>query len=194
MISLVLLCVTLVSQISRRLSYRSSNHIYRQSTICHKHILTSSVGYIPDTYDGLNLSSSFREFDLPSWLVEKCENLGFTTPTEVQAMGIPVIMQGKDVILQAQTGSGKTLLYSLPVLSNIDSSRAAIQAVIIVPTRELGMQVAGVLKALSSSYNKLRGPDGTKNKISIMSIVEGSKNRRQQLWATAEPPHIVIGM
>lgn len=157
---------------------------------CAKHILASSVDGINN---GLNFSSTFRELDLPSWLVEKCEDLGFLTPTEVQSIGIPVILQGKDVILQAQTGSGKTLLYSLPVLTNIDSSRAAIQAVIIVPTRELGMQVASVVKALSSSYNKLRGPDGLKNKISVMTIVEGSKNRRQQLWATAEPPHIVIG-
>lgn len=127
---------------------------------------------------------SFHNYGFPKWLVERCESLGYHTPTEVQKQGLPLIMEGKDVILQAQTGSGKTLLFVLPVISSIDSSRAAIQAVIIVPTRELGIQVASTLKLFSK---------GSPNKISIMSVVEGSQNRRQQVWATAEPPHIIVG-
>jgi superfamily II DNA or RNA helicase len=79
------------------------------------------------------------------------------------------IFSGKDVILQAQTGSGKTLVYALPVLSKVDPSRAAIQAVIVVPSRELGLQVAGILKQLASASPK---------KIMVMSLVEGSQNRR----------------
>jgi superfamily II DNA/RNA helicase len=97
---------------------------------------------------------------------------------------LPTIFEGNDVILQSHTGSGKTLAYSLPVLSSVDPTRAAIQAVIVVPTRELGQQVTAVLKQLSQ---------GSPNKIMIMTVVEGSKNRRQQLWAVAEPPHIVVG-
>eukprot|EP01035_Chromulina_nebulosa_P018248 gene18248-23921_t len=108
----------------------------------------------------------------------------FPFAATVQSTALPIILDGKDVILQSQTGSGKTLVYSLPILSNIDASRAAIQAVIIVPTRELGLQVAGVLKQLSV---------GSPNKIMIMPLVEGSQNRRQQLWAVADPPHIIVG-
>jgi reverse gyrase len=78
-------------------------------------------------------------------------------------------MEGKDVILQAQTGSGKTLAYALPILSKIDATRASIQAVIVVPTRELGLQVTSVLKQLSAQ---------SPNKVMIMSVVDGSKNRR----------------
>ncbi len=78
-------------------------------------------------------------------------------------------MSGKDVILQAQTGSGKTLSYCLPILSKVNPNRSAIQAVIIVPTRELGLQVAGVLKQLVSN---------SPEKVLIMSVVEGSHNRR----------------
>lgn len=89
-----------------------------------------------------------------------------------------------DVILQAQTGSGKTLVFALPVLAMVDPSRAAIQAVVVVPTRELGLQVASTLKQLGK---------GSPEKITVMTVVEGSQNRRQQLWATAEPPHIVVG-
>lgn len=80
------------------------------------------------------------------------------------------IFAGKDVVVQAHTGSGKTLVYSLPILSRIAPSHAAIQAVIVVPTRELGLQVTSVLKKLAAGC-----PAG---KIGIMSVVEGSKNRR----------------
>ena len=72
----------------------------------------------------------------------------------------------------------------LPILAKIDPNRAAIQAVIIVPTRELGFQIASVMKQLSS---------GSPGKILTMTVLDGSNNRRQQLWAVAEPPHIVIG-
>lgn len=122
--------------------------------------------------------------EIPQWLLERCEKLGYVSPTPVQEAALPAVFLGQDVILQAQTGSGKTLVYSIPVLSKIDAKRAAIQAVIIVPSRELGLQVAGILKQLAN---------GSPDKIMIMSLMEGSKNRRQQLWATAEPPHIVVG-
>ena len=122
--------------------------------------------------------------EIPQWLLERCEKLGYTNPTPVQEAALPAVFGGRDVILQAQTGSGKTLVYSIPVLSKIDAKRAAIQAVIVVPSRELGLQVAGILKQLAN---------GSPDKIMIMSLMEGSNNRRQQLWATAEPPHIVVG-
>ena len=121
---------------------------------------------------------------VPQWLLDSCTRLGFDSPTEVQKEALPVIFKGKDVVLQAMTGSGKTLAFGLPVLSKIDASRAAIQAVIVVPTRELGLQVAAVMKQLAT---------GSPKRIMIMPLVEGSKNRRQQLWATAEPPHIIVG-
>ncbi len=85
------------------------------------------------------------------------------------------IFAGKDVILQAQTGSGKTLAYGLPILSSIDPTRAAIQAVVVVPTRELGLQVSTVLKQMAT---------GSPQKISVMSVVEGSANRRWVQSAT----------
>jgi len=122
--------------------------------------------------------------EMPKWLHDRCIELGYEKPTEVQALALPHVFGGEDVILQAHTGSGKTLTYALPILSKIDPNRAAIQAVVVVPTRELGLQVAGVLRQLSSS---------SEDKILVMSVMEGSKNRRQQLWAVAEPPHVVVG-
>lgn len=127
-------------------------------------------------------TSSFK--DIPEWLSSRCTQLGYIEPTEVQKIALPVILSGKDVVLQAQTGSGKTLAYCLPILANIDSSRASIQAVIIIPSRELGLQVSAVIRQLAA---------GSSKKILVMPLVEGSQNRRQQLWAIAEPPHIVVG-
>jgi superfamily II DNA/RNA helicase len=121
---------------------------------------------------------------MPSWLIDRCQELGFMSATKVQRLALPDIFDGKDVILQAHTGSGKTLTYALPILSKIDPNRAAIQAVIVVPTRELGLQVAGILRQLASA---------SEDKILVMSVMEGSKNRRQALWAKAEPPHVVVG-
>eukprot|EP01032_Pedospumella_encystans_P015133 gene15133-17333_t len=128
---------------------------------------------------------TFQDFPkIPTWLKGNLKKLGFITPTDVQKRALPTIFAGKDVVVQAHTGSGKTLVYSLPILSCVDASHSAIQAVIVVPTRELGLQVAQVLKELAA---------GAPKKIGIMSVVEGSKNRRQMLWATADPPHIVVG-
>ena len=140
-----------------------------------------------ESYSDIVGVDTFRNLgagEIPQWLLERCEKLGYINPTPVQEAALPAVFGGRDVILQAQTGSGKTLVYSIPVLSKIDAKRAAIQAVIVVPSRELGLQVAGILKQLAN---------GSPDKIMIMSLMEGSNNRRQQLWATAEPPHIVVG-
>lgn len=153
---------------------------------------TSRFGRVSLALDGSatteqGTTPSFLELSsngIPAWLLQNCEKLGFTTPTLVQREALPTIFAGADVVLQAQTGSGKTLTYGLPVLSSIDPSRAAIQAVIVVPSRELGLQVAAVMKQLAT---------GAPQRIMIMPLVEGSKNRRQQLWATADPPHVIVG-
>lgn len=130
---------------------------------------------------------SFRDTfgdSLPIWLLSRCEELGYVYPTVTQSLALPVILNGSDCILQSQTGSGKTLAFALPILSKIDPNRAAIQAVVIAPTRELGLQISTVLKQLAA---------GSEQKILVMSVMEGSRNRRQQVWAVAEPPHIVVG-
>jgi superfamily II DNA/RNA helicase len=95
-----------------------------------------------------------------------------------------------DAIVQAETGSGKTLAYLLPILAGVDPSRSCVQAMIVVPTRELGLQVSRVAKRLSTNH---QNNTYNENKIMIMSVLQGSQNRRQRAWAWAEPPHIVVG-
>ena len=122
---------------------------------------------------------------LPDWLTDRCAECGWTFPTLVQERALDAILGGHDVVIQAQTGSGKTLAYLLPLLAKVDPSRAAIQAMIVVPTRELGLQIARVAKRLAAGDSQ--------KKIMIMNILQGSQHKRQRAWAWAEPPQVVIG-
>ena len=136
-------------------------------------------------YDDANYNNN-----LPKWLTDRCPECGWPTPTLVQRRSLDAILTGKDVVIQAQTGSGKTLSFLLPLLATIDASRSAVQGMIVVPTRELGLQVSRVarrLAAASSADNEAGG------KIMVMPVLQGSANRRQRAWAWAEPPHVVIG-
>ena len=143
--------------------------------------------------------------DLPKWLTQRCEECGWKYPTLVQQRALDAILEGQDCVVQAQTGSGKTLAYLLPVLASIDPSRAAIQAVVVVPTRELGVQVCRVARRLAASsggyvdgsednYDDIDSESTAgRQKIMIMSLLQGSGNKRQRAWAKSEPPHLVIG-
>ena len=100
-------------------------------------------------------TTTFREaFNgrLPGWLLARLEELGFATPTLVQRQALQVILGDEryDAVLHAQTGSGKTLAFLLPLFARIDPSRSAVQGLVVVPTRELGLQVAGVAKRLAA--------------------------------------------
>jgi len=131
---------------------------------------------------------------LPSWLTSRAEECGWIYPTLVQRRALDIILEGNDCILQSQTGSGKTLSYLLPLLASIDKSRAAVQGIIVVPTRELGIQVARVARRLAAgSTDDSNENAGRADKIMIMSVLQGSGNKRQRAWARSEPPHIVIG-
>jgi ATP-dependent RNA helicase DeaD len=86
---------------------------------------------------------TFAELGLSEAIVRAIVELGFESPTPIQARAIPVLLQGGDLIGQAQTGTGKTAAFALPILQRIDSSNTKTQALVLVPTRELAIQVAG---------------------------------------------------
>ena len=75
--------------------------------------------------------------------------MGFEEATPIQSQAIPVVMSGSDVIGQAQTGTGKTAAFGIPMLQNMDSELKKTQALILSPTRELAIQVAEELRNLS---------------------------------------------
>ena len=84
----------------------------------------------------------FSSLNLHDSLVQAVSALGYTTPTPIQSSVIPLMLAGQDVIGQAQTGTGKTAAFALPVLQNLDAGRKSVQCLVLAPTRELAIQVA----------------------------------------------------
>jgi len=190
-----------------------------------RHAQHQSNQLIDTSLDNGTTTGTFAELygeRLPNWLLSRAESLGFARPTMVQREALGAILDGEDVVIQAQTGTGKTLAFLLPLLAGIDASKQAVQAMVVVPSRELGLQVASVAKQLSAGRVYYRDEEvqddddddvnaddeeadsstatiftptvnGTRNKILVMSLLEGSKNTRQKAWVLAEPPHVVIG-
>jgi len=91
------------------------------------------------------MTTDFNELDLHPKLVQAVTNLGYTTPTPIQSAIIPLMFEGADVIGQAQTGTGKTAAFGLPILQNLSAGRKHVQALVLSPTRELAIQVAAAL-------------------------------------------------
>lgn len=87
-------------------------------------------------------SPGFASFHLDGSILKALEKMNFKEPSEIQAQTIPLIQQGKDLIALAQTGSGKTAACAIPICNRVDTSRRDVQALIIVPTRELALQYA----------------------------------------------------
>ena len=88
------------------------------------------------------MTTEFDSFGLHPQIVQAITELGFATPTPIQAGMIPLMLSGADVIGQAQTGTGKTAAFALPILQNLEPGQKLPQALVLAPTRELAMQVA----------------------------------------------------
>lgn len=106
---------------------------------------------------------------------------GITTPTPIQEQAIPVILAGKDIVAQAQTGTGKTLAFLLPILQKIDANKPHIQAVIITPTRELALQITQEAAKLAEPHN-----------IQVLSVY-GGQDVDRQMKKLKEGTQLVVG-
>lgn len=107
--------------------------------------------------------------------------LGIITPTPIQEEAIPALLEGRDVVAQARTGSGKTLAYLLPIVDLCDWRRPGVQALILVPTRELAMQVGEVIDTLAGNA-RLR-----------WTILYGGHSSVMERRALQRGPQIVVG-
>lgn len=126
----------------------------------------------------------FSDFNLDNYLLEAIKTLGFQKPTEVQEFFIPQIMQGKSVIGQSQTGTGKTHTFLLPLFSRLDENNQNVQIIITAPSRELAYQIYNASKQLNE-YNK--------NSIRIACYVGGTDKKRQLEKLAQAQPQVVIG-
>jgi ATP-dependent RNA helicase DeaD len=94
----------------------------------------------------MSVSLSFTDLSLPAPLLDALRDLGHHTPTPIQAEAVPLLLQGKDLIGQAQTGTGKTAAFALPLLSRLDREQRFPQILVLTPTRELALQVCGAIR------------------------------------------------
>ncbi|MEL7354051.1 MAG: DEAD/DEAH box helicase [Cyanobacteria bacterium J06560_5] len=125
---------------------------------------------------------SFQDLTLTSPLLTALNNLGYETPTPIQAKTIPPILDGKDIIGQAQTGTGKTAAFALPVLDQIDLQNTAPQALVLAPTRELALQVAEAFQGYAAH---LKG-------FHVLPIY-GGQSYTVQLRQLKRAAHVVVG-
>ncbi len=126
--------------------------------------------------------TTFADLGLSEQLVRAVSDEGYTCPTPIQARAIPVLLKGRDLLGQAQTGTGKTAAFALPLLHAIDPSVRAVQALVLCPTRELALQVATAITA----YGKYL------RQISVLAIFGGDSMGRQ-LAQLARGVQVVVG-
>jgi ATP-dependent RNA helicase DeaD len=132
---------------------------------------------------GLNMENSgFKELHLSKEMQKAITDMGFEEATPIQAQSIPYMLEGKDVIGQAQTGTGKTAAFGIATLERIDPQNRGLQAVILCPTRELAIQVAEELKKLSKY----------KRGIEILPVYGGQPIDRQ-IRALKRGVQVIIG-
>ena len=126
--------------------------------------------------------SSFAELGLPSTLLQAIAQVGYEAPSPIQAMAIPPLLQGKDLLGQAQTGTGKTAAFALPILAQLEPSAGAPQALVLTPTRELAIQVA---EAFQRYAHAIPG-------FHVLPIY-GGQGYGTQLSALRRGLHVIVG-
>ncbi|WP_052488125.1 DEAD/DEAH box helicase, partial [Gordoniibacillus kamchatkensis] len=127
------------------------------------------------------MTTGFGRFGLDTRLLKALKEQSIIEPTAVQEEVIPLGLEGRDVIAQSQTGTGKTLAYLLPALQRIDASRKELQALVLVPTRELGMQIVHVAEAA-----------GKESGVLVQQLIGGAALQRQ-IDKLKLKPHFVVG-
>ncbi|WCF06788.1 DEAD/DEAH box helicase [Paenibacillus thiaminolyticus] len=129
----------------------------------------------------MNILKTFVEFGLEPKLLQAITELGFEEATPIQEKAIPVAMTGRDLIGQAQTGTGKTAAFGIPLISKIDPSEERVVALVMTPTRELAIQVAEEIGKLT----RFKG---------VRSLpIYGGQDIGRQIRALKKHPQIIIG-
>ncbi|XP_021114824.1 probable ATP-dependent RNA helicase DDX47 isoform X2 [Heterocephalus glaber] len=125
-------------------------------------------------------TKTFKDLGVTDVLCEACDQLGWTKPTKIQIEAIPMALQGRDIIGLAETGSGKTGAFALPILNALLDTPQRLFALVLTPTRELAFQISEQFEALGSSIG-----------VQCAVIVGGIDSMSQSL-ALAKKPHVVI--
>ncbi len=124
----------------------------------------------------------FADLDISDEILRAVTDMGFTSPSPIQAEAIPPILAGRDVIGQAQTGTGKTAAFGIPALDLIDVQDRSVQTLVLCPTRELALQVAEEIKKLAKYKRGIR-----------IEAIYGGDSIDRQIRSLKTGVHIVIG-
>src|SRR3954468_4468707 len=125
--------------------------------------------------------TAFADLDLSESALLALQDVGYEKPSPIQEQAIPPMLEGRDVIGQAQTGSGKTAAFGLPILEHVDPSIPEVQALVLTPTRELCIQVTQELR----TYGPRKGLD-------VVVVFGGAPTRSQQAQLRSGG-HVVVG-
>lgn len=126
---------------------------------------------------------TFADLGLSESLLKSIDSLGFVSPSPIQAKTIPWMLQNRDVIALAQTGTGKTAAFALPILQNLDKNGSQPVALILAPTRELAIQVGEHIENLGANYRD----------SSLVTVLCGGQDYRPQLKKLRSGTRIVVG-
>ena len=127
------------------------------------------------------MTLSFESLGISEERAQYLEKEGFTEPTEIQSEAIPHMLSGRDVVGQAQTGTGKTAAFALPIIERIELKRGSPQALILTPTRELATQVCQAIRTITGD-----------RRMRILAIYGGQSIERQ-IERLERGVHIVVG-
>lgn len=130
-------------------------------------------------------NENFKQLGLNNTMLHVVDELYFKEPTNIQVQSIPSILDGKSIIGESQTGSGKTHAYLLPLLNQIDESLEEVQIVITAPTRELSMQIFEEIKTITEIAQK--------EQVWITRLIVGGLDRQRMIKQLERKPHIVVG-
>jgi ATP-dependent RNA helicase DeaD len=125
---------------------------------------------------------TFADLDIPAPILKALKEVGYETPSPIQAATIPLLMEGRDVLGQAQTGTGKTAAFALPALARIDIKQTTPQVLVLAPTRELAIQVAEAFQSYAAHMKNFH----------VLPIY-GGQSYGPQLSSLRRGVHVVVG-
>mmetsp|Transcript_7561 Transcript_7561/g.10223 ORF Transcript_7561/g.10223 Transcript_7561/m.10223 type:complete len:540 (-) Transcript_7561:126-1745(-) len=180
-------------------SFKSEDEFFSESTVrsCGKEIKQRKLEAIDnetdtvegptsvavtETSDGRSsrIFETFNELGLTEWLVGNCKSLGMSRPTPVQCHCVPQVLKGLDVMGTAETGSGKTAAFALPILQALAEDPYGIFALVLTPTRELASQIVDQFRALGSGLTLKE------------QVVIGGVDMTEQARMLCKRPHVVV--
>lgn len=132
--------------------------------------------------EGMENKISYRNSAIDGRIIRAVEEMGFETMTPIQEQAIPVMLEGRDLIGQAQTGTGKTAAFGIPIIQKIDPEERGLQAIILCPTRELAIQAAEEIRRFAKYMHEVK-----------VLPVYGGQDISRQIRALSKGVQIVVG-